>query len=68
MSRPPPGFIFQLLTTMVTGAGIYAGMRSDFAALSERVAGVREIVVAQGVQIDKLRDHAAAAGVIRGDR
>lgn len=62
MTRPTPEFFLQLVVTLATGAGVYAGMRSDVAALSERVTAVREVVSQQGAQIDRLRDKAAQAG------
>ena len=56
MSSPSPEFVLQLLVTLATGAGVYAGQKADIAALSERVTAVREVVTQQGAQIDKLRD------------
>ena len=54
-----PQLIVQLLVTVMTGAGIYAGLRAQLAALSERVTALRETVTHQGEQIDRLRDRRA---------
>lgn len=53
------GLLLQLLVTVLTGAGIYTGIKTQLTALSERVASLRETVTQQGMQIDKLRDRRA---------
>lgn len=49
-------FLLQLLVTLLTGAGVYAGVKVDIAALTATVAAVQSVQNGHTVQIDKLRD------------